>query len=141
MCSVFYSQWSSGELKKSYESDHGFVYDTVIRTRLDMYVAEPIDLKQFESLKNDNLILASKWQDIRQVNIPGLGDYTMDDNFAISSSSNIDKFLDVYPNMLELNSVINPPFAENYLGWNCRKKHKLKVITRDFNIEIVQRMK
>lgn len=137
MCSVFYSQWKVGQLKRDYEQFNDFKYDIVIRTRMDMFIGAPIII---EALENNTVLLASKWQDIRQVNIPGLGDYTMDDNFAVATSETIDKYLTVYPNIQRLNSLINPPFAENYLGWHCKTDNSMIVKTRNFPIEISQRM-
>jgi hypothetical protein len=140
MSSIFYSQWKSGLLKQSYERENKFVYDAVIRTRFDLIYNEKIKIEDI-LIKPETVVLASKWQDIRQVFIPGLGDYTMDDNFAIGDSITIDKYLSVFPQMEELNTKIHPPFAENYLGWHCKKDNSIQVETQKFSIEISHRVR
>ena len=140
MCSVFYSQWRSGLLKSKYENDNNFKYDVVIRARLDIVYNGVIDINNI-GIKSSTLVLANKWQDIRQSLIPGLGDYTMDDNFAIGDSATMDTYLSVYPNMANLNAKIHVPFAENYLGWHCKKDNNIQVETHNFLIEISHRIK
>lgn len=139
LCSNFYSQMTSLKLKKQYEEENNFKYDVVIRARIDLWYGGDIVI---ENLGADfsTLVLYSGWQNQRQVMIPGLGDYTMDDNFAMSSSEIMDKYGEVYSRMEEINKHINPPFAENYLGWNCKKMHDLKVTTVDIPIDIMQRL-
>ena len=139
MCSVFYSQWKAGELKREYENEHKFVYDIVVRTRLDMVFNSKVSVTDLK-IKPGTLILASKWQDIRQVFIPGLGSYTMDDNFVVGDSATVDKYLSVFPRMKELNDKIWPPFAENYLGCNCKIDQGILTETKNFDIEISHRI-
>jgi hypothetical protein len=140
MSSIFYSQWKVGLIKQEFEKDNNFMYDAVIRTRFDILYDEKIKIEDVE-IKPNTVVLASKWQDIRQVFIPGLGDYTMDDNFAISDSDTMNKYLSVFPNMETLNTKIHPPFAENYLGWHCRKDNNMKVETKNYTIEISHRVR
>lgn len=139
MCSIFYSQWKAGMLKKEYEQANNFVYDVVIRARFDLVYDDYIIVEKLDVQKG-TLILAAKWQDIREVFIPGLGDYTMDDNIAIGKSEDLDNYLNVFPNILRLNGIVRPPFAENYLGWYCKKENSLKTVTHDFKLEIAHRL-
>jgi len=140
LCSNFYSQHRAIKLKAEYEKEEGFVYDAVIRARLDLAYEGPVCVSEITHDLREYLVLASIWQDKRQAMIPGLGDYTMDDNIVISSSPNINKYGETYQRMQEINDVINPPFAENYLGWNCKKINHLKVETWNFPVEIMQRV-
>jgi hypothetical protein len=139
LCSAFYSQWQCGKLKAQYEADHSFKYDIVVRARFDLYYSKIIKLDELTILE-DNIILESTKQDKRQTFIPGLGDYTMDDTFAVSNSDNMDKYFSLYTRMKEINDIINPPYGENYTGWNCKKIHGLKVSTENFGVEIAQRL-
>jgi hypothetical protein len=140
VCSMFYSKWKANSLKVQHEKDSGSVYDLVVSTRFDLFYETLIDFNQLMQYKDEYLILPAKWQDDRELFIPGLGDYTMNDCFAISSSPNMDIYSQVYPNLIEINSKINPPYGENYLGWNCKKMNNMKVKTSDFKLEIMHRM-
>jgi hypothetical protein len=140
LCSNFYSQYRVIALKSEYEKLHGFTYDAVIRARLDLYCEKEIKISEITHDLNEYLVLASIWQDIRQQHVLGLGDYTMDDNMVVSSSMNLNKYAETFSRMKEINEMIYPPYAENYLGYNCKILNNMKVETYDFPIDIAQRI-
>lgn len=138
LLSNFYSQQKSIELKRQFENDHDFIYDAVLRTRIDMYYYDSIDIKSV--FRKNCFLLNAEWQTERQYMIQGLGDYTMDDNFVIAESKLIDIYGETYSNFRSLNRLVNPPFAENYLGWNCRITNNLNTEIFPFPINIAQRI-
>jgi hypothetical protein len=139
LSSKYYAQYKVKELLENYEKEHGFEYDIIIKARIDLCCKKPVNVSTL-TFEDGTLILASKWQDGRQGYVPGLGDYTMDDNIAIGKRKDMKIYLNVFPNMKTLNSKISPPFAENYLGWHCRNDHGLKIKTFPFDIDIAHRL-
>lgn len=84
---MFYMIWKCNELKREYEQAKGFTYDVVIRARIDRGWEINSTLKQrkntifLHSIKDDNAL--SDW-------------------FSYGSSRDIDKYSNVFPNMLKL---------------------------------------
>jgi hypothetical protein len=81
--SMYYSIREANNLKCQYEDINNFKYDCVIRCRPDLEFHEPID---------ENLLL-----DLSKIYIPrenGYGGYN--DQFAFSSSANMDKYSECY---------------------------------------------
>ena len=140
ICSGFYSVMKANMLRRKHEIELSFTYDRVISARIDLFYGSTISVSEVEDKSKDALVLASKWQDQRQGYAVGLGDYTMDNNFAISTSAIMDKYAMTFFHMEETNAIINPPFAENYLGYHCRTRENLQVVTHPFDIEIMQRI-
>lgn len=140
VCSNFYSQWRVNSIFRKWARENSQEYDVIVRARIDLWYGGDIVIDNICRDFSSELVLASVWQNKRETFIPGLGDYTMDDNIVISSPENIDKYCQVFPNMITLNSQIDPPFAENYLGWHCKKSHNMRVVTERLPVEIMHRI-
>jgi hypothetical protein len=83
--SMLYSIEKSNEIKKTYEKKNNFIYDAVIRCRFDT-VFHKFDV------------------DLYQINLTYINCFVMDcgslnDQFAISTSENMDKYSSVYSNL------------------------------------------
>jgi len=80
--SMFYSLQKSNELKKKYELKNNFIYDAVIRCRFDL------SINKFEIDFYD--------LDLNLINCYMLNDEFPNDQFAISSSNNMDIYSNVF---------------------------------------------
>lgn len=85
--SMFYSIEQANKLKQSYEQQHGFQYDCVIRLRTDILFLESVGV-----LGNYNLAKIN----IRRHIVP---DDQIDDRFAFANSAAMDKFCAVFSNI------------------------------------------
>jgi hypothetical protein len=68
------------------------------------------------------------------------GNYTMTDIFAFSTSEIMDVFCDTYPHMSFINTQINPPYGENYLGYRVRVMGGVQIHCAPFEYEILHRV-
>ncbi len=94
--SMFYSIREANRLKTSFEKEHGFEYDCVVRCRTDLRFNSPFRISDYA----DELRKA--------VLIPDRKDYGQNDMLALSSSSN----MDVYSSAFEF---IEPHYASGGL--------------------------
>lgn len=83
--SMFYSIEKSNELKTNYENKNNFVYDAVIRCRFDT---------QFNKFDFNLLDV-----DLNYINCYNLSHGFPNDQFAISTSENMNKYSSVYSNL------------------------------------------
>jgi hypothetical protein len=83
--SMFYSIERSNELKKNYEIKNNFVYDAVIRCRFDT---------QFNKFDINLLNI-----DLNYINCDNLSHGFPNDQFAISTSENMNRYSSVYSNL------------------------------------------
>lgn len=81
--SALYSLMVVNDLKKQYEMEHGFVYDSVIRIRFDFGIRAPIFM---EAHSMDKVYAPNNCPHVRGIN----------DQFAFSSSHNMDIYADLF---------------------------------------------
>ena len=136
LLSMFYSMYTANDLKKQYEEKNNFIYDCVIRTRIDLAYTHPIYIKPYESDLNDYLIVSQKFQAERMSPMPDGSTDTLTDIFAFSSSKNMDIFSSVYLNYANLNAQAVNPLGETILGCHVIKNNgiKLKLVPMQFEI-------
>ena len=89
ICSSLYSVYKCNELKRQYESENGFVYDWVIRTRSDFGMLDELNIDSF-----DNSVIYAPNDNSHR--------YGFNDQFAVGSSKNMDVYCDAYPKMEEI---------------------------------------
>jgi hypothetical protein len=141
MASIFYSIYTANMLKKKYELLNGFKYDLVVRARYDLFYEERIDVTKYAQLAKTMIITSEKFQGMRNKPDFTHGGYTLTDIFAFSSSENMDVFCDTYPHMSFINTQINPPYGENYLGFRVRIMNGIQAYcASEFNYEIMHRV-
>ena len=141
MASIFYSIYTANLLKKKHELLNGFKYDLVIRTRYDLVYDNRIDIAKYSRLAKTMIITSEKFQGIRNDPKYVHGGYTLTDIFAYSSSENMDVFCDTYPHMSFINTQINPPYGENYLGFRVRVMAGIQAYCApEFQYEIMHRV-
>jgi len=141
VASVFYSIYMANLLKKRHELINEFKYDLVIRTRYDLIYDERIDVKKYIDLAQTMIITSEKFQGIRNDDNYIHGPYTLTDIFAFSSSDNMDVFCDTYPHISFINTQINPPYGENYLGFRTRVMGGIQAhCVPEFQYEIMHRI-
>ena len=141
MASIFYSIYTSNMLKKRYELLNGFKYDLVIRTRYDLVYQNRIDVTKYVEQAKRMIVTSEKFQGLRNDKNYVHGGYTMTDIFAFSSSQNMDVFCDTYPHMSFINTQINPPYGENYLGFRVRIMGGIEAYcVNEFDYEIMHRI-
>jgi len=141
MASIFYSIYTANMLKRKYELLNNFKYDLVIRTRYDLIYDERIDVTKYARLAKTMIITSEKFQGIRNKTDYMHGGYTLTDIFAFSSSENMDVFSDTFPHMSFINTRINPPYGENYLGFRVRVMGGIQAYCApEFKYEIMHRV-
>lgn len=95
MLSMFYSIYAANELKKSYEQEHSFKYDWVIRSRFD--ITTPSGKLPLHSLNSSNLYIPTGGFDT-------INGYL--DSLAYSNSENMDIYSNTYNNV---HSIMESP--------------------------------
>lgn len=111
--SMFYSIMMVNKIKSMYEKDKNFKYDLVIRTRFDLLIKNfNLDLYNIDP---DNLYVSGEINRSGQIGVPN-------DQFAISSSKNIDTYSDLFNNLenYKLDGF------KNFTGENLLKYHTIK---------------
>jgi hypothetical protein len=142
LASNFYSVWKCNQLKKEYETEHNFVYDVVIKTRVDLEYYGHVEIDKLVDKFNPNTAYVPRiYQEMRQTDsypISSGGFYSsLSDTFAFGDSDSIDKFCSVYPNFSKIYQEIYPfVYGEAYLGFQARHVHKLTIEMRDINYKI-----
>ena len=139
LASLFYSMWMANEMKRKYEKTTNTVYDLVIRARYDLAFFKSINLLTLKEKAIHNIIVASKFQEMRVEKFNG--GYTLTDLLAISNSKYMDIFCNIYPNFVNLyNKILQNgamPYGENYLGQHVRVDNSLYIYHTselDFNL-------
>jgi len=140
MASIFYSIYTANMLKKRHELLNGFEYDLVIRARYDLWYEKPIDVMEYWKQSRTHIVTGEKFQGLRNDPNYTHGNYTMTDIFAFSNSKNMDVFCDTYPHMSFIQTQINPPYGENYLGFRVRVMSNIEAYCAPFNYEIMHRV-
>jgi hypothetical protein len=102
----------SNDLKTEYEKENNFEYDVVIRSRFDSGLLKDIDL----TIVKPNLIIG-----IDAIDSPLLCDWLF-----YGDSKTMDKIVDVYNNITELNKITKIFCGENVL-WANMEKHSVEI--------------
>jgi hypothetical protein len=110
--SMFYSIYKSNQLKSEYESKNNFKYDLVIRCRFDI-VINYFDLNLSD--KDKYIFVGGEHHHGGQSGIPN-------DQFAISSSQNMDLYSSVYKNIFDY-SKDNHFYDRDFVGEEILKYH------------------
>jgi hypothetical protein len=147
MASLFYGINQANELKKQYEIENNFIYDIVIRTRLDLLYKNSLTidlLKQLE-INHNTIYVPSFYQKHRQNDSYPLKNGetygSLSDIFIIGSSVSIDKTCDLFLEFEKIHNLIFPyPFCECYIGYNVKHKHKIQVKMIDYYMDIMHRI-
>ncbi len=142
LASMFYSSYQANKLKTNYEEKHGFKYDVVVKTRIDIRYHGPILISNIiDSNLNTNIYVSKLYQHMRtHDSYPTTdgGSYSsLSDTFAIGSSDNIDKFCSVFEHFEDLHKLIWPyVYGEAYLGCVVRGVHQIPISEKDIPYEI-----
>lgn len=142
LASMFYSAWACNKLKSNFELEHGFRYDVVIKTRIDIFYHKPVILKDIvdENL-NTNVYVPEMYQHMRvNDSYPAKsgGTYSsLSDTFAIGSSDNMDRFCSVYENFSTIHGEIFPyVYGEAYLGYVVRGVYDIPISMKDIRYNL-----
>jgi hypothetical protein len=112
--SSFYSLMKSNDLKKEYEKNNKFKYDVVIRCRFDIVINNfGLDL---EKLNLDKIYVGGEIHYGGQQNVPN-------DQFAISSSEN----MDYYSSVFEMISKYYKEGFRTFVGEQLLKHHLITI--------------
>lgn len=137
LANMFYSMYMADVLRRR----SGIRYDTVLRIRYDLWFYDtPIRLIQYQDDVDAGFVCTSKkFQDERES--PSFyGGYTLTDIFAFGNEEVMTDFSNTYLNFTYLNTVISPPYGENYLGYQTKILCGHPVKTFDLNYEILHRV-
>ena len=124
----FYKMWQVNQLKRSYEQQHNFTYDLVIRARPDLDMVAPLDPRYMTDLDTS----------LYHINCPGtFWNYRVYDIFFYSSSKNMDIMATAYYNIPALEQVpfhngLHPRDACRLL-YIMAQAGKMKVVDMDYN--------
>lgn len=123
MASMFYKIYAANELRKQYQLETGVKYDWVIRCRSDLHFYRPIIIPN----DKDKVYFYNKQSHNEWV----------DDQFAIGSEDNMDKYSSFYFSMPEYFKAKREYYPEKFMDYTI-KKHNLNVGYVDFNFSIVR---
>ena len=110
--SLLYSVYKSNQMKKQYEERNGFTYDWVIRIRYDFALNARIP---FKDLDNSKLYIPN----CRMTPARDFGN----DQFAFSSSSNMDKYADAFNHIDEYYDAGAMMVGEEIMSANWKKNN------------------
>lgn len=137
LASMFYSAYMANKLKCDYEKANNFVYDVVVKTRIDVFYHKPIIVQELidENIKTSAYV--PEMYHYMRVNdsfpLKNGDTYSsMSDTFIISSSPTMDKITSVILDFENHYHDIYPfPYGEAYLGYVARKIHNIPIIMKD----------
>jgi hypothetical protein len=103
--SMFYSIYQSNLLKREYELNNNIIFDCVIRIRFDCNIVSDFNIEEY---------------DMRNLNIPIGRDWGgLNDQFAFSSSKNMDIYSDVINNLSNLKQFYHPEtMLQNHIAYH-----------------------
>jgi hypothetical protein len=109
--SMYASMFKANDIKRLYEEKHGFEYDRVIRSRLDVC---PWFRLSISGLSSDQIYTANKYDD----------HVAVDDHIVVANSKNMDKIMDAY---LFLDTMVEEfgiyLYGEMPIGFQMRMVH------------------
>jgi hypothetical protein len=108
--SMYYSIMKSNELKKTYELENNFKYDIVIRCRFDI-TFEPLNL-DLNNIDSNKIYVSGEIHYNSSTNTPN-------DQFAVSSSDNMDYYSSLYEKMSKYKDM----GFKSFTGENLLKYH------------------
>ena len=133
LASMFYSSFECNQLKCEFEWENNFIYDVVIKTRIDISYHAPVIISNIidDNLKT-NLYVPEMHQHMRMSDSyptkSGTTYSSMSDTWIMGSSENIDKACSVYPNFENIYNEISPMlYGETYLGYVVRELNKIPI--------------
>tara|TARA_R100001377_G_scaffold75574_1_gene52175 strand:+ start:6079 stop:6816 length:738 start_codon:yes stop_codon:yes gene_type:complete len=119
--SSLYSIYKCNELKKEYEKQNNFIYDIVIRTRLDFGFSECININNFDG---------------KVIYVPndfGYTRYGFNDQFAIGSSPNMNIYSEAFNNIKTiLDSGYKDPMGHEQIIQKHLENNNIQFILKDF---------
>ena len=137
LASGFYSSYISNKLKCDYEKENNFVYDVVIKTRIDILYHKPIIIQQLiDENIHTSAYVPQMYQHMRVNDSYPLKNgntySSMSDAFVISSSPMMDKITSVILDFENHYNNIYPfVYGEAYSGYVVRKLHNIPIIMKD----------
>ncbi len=144
LASMFYSMYRCNQLKKEYEHENGFIYDLVIKTRIDIEYNQQLDiLKLINDNYENNIFCAKKYQECRMNDsYPTKSNFSyssLSDTWLMGSSKNINICCEIYPNFEKIYNDIYPfVYAEAYLGYISRGINKISISTVDLEYNLIR---
>ena len=142
LASMFCSVTKANNLRKEYEESNNVKYDIVIRSRIDHTYHKPVDVRAFfKETDKDCVYVPHNHQYMRDYHYltanSGLSYASMSETFIFANPENMDKVCGVFPNFEKIYEDIYPEnFAEQYIGYQVRGVHKLKVVSVDAPYDI-----
>ncbi len=144
LASMFYSLYQANQLKKNHEEENNFIYDFVIKTRIDIQYNQKVDiLKISKYINKDHIFVSKKYQECRMNDSyptkSGFIYSSLSDTWLMASSKNMDKCCDVYPNFEKIYNDIYPfAYAEAYLGYLTRGIYKMNISNIDLDYVLIR---
>ena len=144
LASMFYSIYEANQLKKQYEQENNFIYDLVIKTRIDINYNEQLDIfKIAKDINKNNIFASKKYQECRMNDsYPTKSEFyygSLSDTWFMTSSENMNKCCDIYPNFEKIYNDIYPfPYAEAYLGYLSRGVTKIDISMIDLDYNLIR---
>ena len=133
---MFYNVYKCNELKKEYESENGFKYDYVIRTRFDMSINDSKYLDCLSYLNDNNIMIIG----------PAQHNYTIYDHFALGQSMSMDKYSNLYSEIYDVLLSLNLDdkykklsLPETLIGFYILKICKMSYLTSPISMEIYRK--
>jgi hypothetical protein len=139
VASNFYSIYKVNELKRQYELENNFVYDYVLRLRYDLIFENKFILSKYKNYVDTKIVVPKNYQEDQDNISWNIKNKGMVDVFALSNSSNMDKYCQTFLKMPSINREYSPPFAEVYLGVNTRLLNKIDLYYSDIKLNLIRR--
>lgn len=115
----FYNVYKCNELKKEFEKENNFLYDIVIRSRLDYFWFRSITENEIEIAQNF-VLTPLEWS------FKSVSTYAISDAFAFSTSKLIDKYANIFCSLDTYCEQLGGLHPETITGYHCNK-HNIPV--------------
>lgn len=115
LVSMYYSMYKCNQLKRDKELEDNIIYDIVIRCRFDLLF--PYGNIDFSKLNLNKINTDSRWGGLESAC----------DVFAISNSSNIDIYCDMYNRIVNYNGIKEKKDWCDYFIWHTLDLHDIKI--------------
>jgi hypothetical protein len=142
IASSLYSAYLCNNLKIQYEKENNFEYDLVIKTRIDCFYKEPVNIINYLDNQWKNVIhVAYDYQHMRENEYYPIsnGDkyIALSDTFAYGSSEIINQYCSIFPEFENIFYKIYPyQYAECYYGYQTTYKNKINVSMQDIKYNL-----
>ena len=139
IASAAYSTMMSNKLKQEYEKENGFLYDVVIKTRIDIlystipYIESMVDEHLSTSVYVSAMYQCHPSHKAQHKTKSGKFYFPLSDCFIFGSSPNMDKICSFFNKFEEIYNDLTCGTGEHFYSYAATILNDIKIVPKDFN--------